>query len=772
MIGAALLLLSLQESLITVHEAGIGYRASVRPLNLPPERYERSFPFFVARTDTWVPFTIDLQNEGAAFNGTLTLQESFPVDDHPIVTRKRVALAEGARQRITFPVLFKAGASLVVSMHDDRAGDALIAGGRRFDIPMPRVAAPTTPLILVAGAGKNLLTHLLRRHPGGSFLDDRYVIPMAPESLPDHAMAYHGVNLLVLNDVAPDELSTAQMEAIQQYVAWGGRLVLAMQRVFAGGGAGTLEGSPLGPMLPGLPGGISNAASIPALRAATGFDCTPAEPAAVISFIPRPNAVDWGGGVILHRPYEHGLVIACGLPLTAGFLEKWDGSPLLMETFRAEAADPLIVDPGAYQPSPLRTELAKALKDAVVKPIPSFPLVIGLMAGYFVLVGVIPYAVFRRLGRVEWAWGAILTLAMISAAGIYGMGATTYRRESEVVRLSLVEGGSEPGIRLRRNFWAYFSSEAGEIDVDFEDGGALPVPLQMTATTPVSEFTPMTVSRDGAPLRTLRTHTQDSVLFETTDRERMPGAVRFDVTPGGGLSATLGPPARVHHAWLVDGLAAGWVRPTADGSASVVSAEASLGAVLAEVRADPDRLLSKCAPVVLLEASRLSSLRETPLLVYFYEGTRALKGAGPGERSLDVGLIAPSGWGQKVHRQVWNVRRLSPPAPGGYEPDLVTENGLNWELILEDTVGGRIKNLNIKMRSDQTILVELWNSVAGKWVAVNEKNAQPGNVFAHTTPLGTGLARLRMRSDRTKNGTWYVELDSVSSDLEVMAEKK
>src|SRR6185503_20308028 len=167
------------------------------------------------------------------------------------------------------------------------------------------------------------------------------------------------------------------------------------------------------------------------------------------------------------------------------------------------------------QSSALRTEMARALKESMVRSIPPFKTVLWLMAGYGAVIAFLPYAIFRRINRLEWSWAAVFVLAAGGAGVVYGVGQSYLRKDSAAYRVGVIDGGSEAGIHLRHNFWSLFTASGDRLDLSFEDVSTVPYvlgrELKLRGTT--DEET-LTVCYDELRLTDLRTYSQDSTLFE------------------------------------------------------------------------------------------------------------------------------------------------------------------------------------------------------------------------------------------------------------------
>lgn len=708
-----LLMLLFAQDLV-VHELGVGLRASDVPPNVKRDPKETG-TLYVARNDAWVPFELDVENRGPAVDGVVTVRELSRVGDRELTYRIRLNLAQGARKRVTFPVL-SSGGGFSVTYEDADGGAVPLDGKTARAIAPPKSIPIQSPLVLVATTADFRVARYLPPGRDGRYSETRFVVPIEPAALPDHALEYGGVDLLVLDDLPIDGLSDAQQEAIVEYVARGGTLVVATKSKTA-----SLAGSRIEPLLPGTPADIANVSSIDSLTAATGLGCELAEPVAVTTFALRPDAVSWGAdGAIAHRRYERGTVIACGFPLSARFVERWDGSRMLMEGLTAGSRDPLIADPGVYQPTDLRKDLAEALKDSIVKPIPEFQDVMWIMIVYALAVALPPYFVFAKLRRLEWAWGAIVALAGAGALTVYGLGRQFALADNAVVRVGIVEGWSEPGPRMRHNFYTYYATSGGSRDVAFVSPAAAPFPfggeIGLRGTRRVES---MTIAYDGARLRDLETFTQDSVLFEATDRAGELGAARRSWVVFDG-KIRLGEPGEPPETPIED-----FVRLEA---------------------ASPDRAASRCIPAVLAEAARVSERRGRPILVTLHDGGRTLADESVAETGLDFAFTELGLWDEGRAKRRWSVRRVTPATEGTYyDESFYDEAGVEYVLRLDGLGDAHLEKTTISV-SGGPVQLEAYNWAQGEWKGLRGGVYLSAGSEVHVTPQGVGIARLRAKS--------------------------
>lgn len=739
---------------LTVQEVGLGFRAKGRLPNLQYYPDQRKLPTFMGRMDTWMPFQVTLKNTGPAVEGTLLLRESYTGASTLLEYRKHLSLPPGARKRITFPVFYRSVSPLELTFEDDRHGELRLGHDTTLLVPNPRTVAPVCSLVLVATESQENFAHFLRRRGPNAYAQKHYLVPVSPAQLPANAIEYHGVDALVLDDLPLEALGEPQTDAIAQFVARGGLLLVCLLRH-----SERLAGTRLETLLPALPTGLHNTSELASLERAVGIECRLDSPIAVTSFTLREGAEAWEefSPVIAHRPFEQGLVVVCGFPLSAKFLSTWPGAPWLMDLLANFEARALIPLAGEGDLSGLRSDLALALKDSMIREIPPFAYVLGIMLVYCLLVGVVPYFAFRWLGRTEWAWACIVLIALIGSGAVYGLGLHYYREDSYAYRIGLIEGGGEEGFHLRHNFWSLFSAEGARLDLDFEESCTIPFPFgtELVLRGADTAQDSMTLSFDGARLQNLPTYTQDSTLFETTDTQMLEGQVALLAGPLGRLALFCSPSMPVARAWVAHSGNVKEVRVSAGEQLAVEPLDAPYNPVVGlpgdVLEAEPgDRLLACSLQVLLKHIARVSLERSRPVLLYLHEGTPALTNRGIPEHCLDFGLAVAPRWLDHAGPRSWRLRRTTLPPQGSYDEALYSEEGVEFAAYLNLPQHHQLHNIRVSWGRERRYgpaTVEVFDWKAGAWSGVTSNRNYGIEGFVHVTPLRSAHARLRVRID-------------------------
>lgn len=285
--------------------------------------------------------------------------------------------------------------------------------------------------------------------------------------LPERAEALRSLDCLIVNDVDTTALKPAQVEALQVWIAQGGRLVL-------GGGAGaarTLAGLPeaLRPVELAAP---TELAALPALADFTG---EPVQvPGPFVATLPaslRGHALlrQDGQPLLVQESQGAGWITYLALDPTTSPFDAWAGILLFWQK---------LLEPGSALPSntpidiPQRSleaeQMSYALQNLPSLAPPSVRWLAILLGIYVLLVGPVNYLLLRRLRRLEWAWLTIPALTLAFSAGAFGAG---YRlRGSDLIIhqisvIPLTEGGTVYPVRTYVGLFSP-SRESYQVQVD------------------------------------------------------------------------------------------------------------------------------------------------------------------------------------------------------------------------------------------------------------------------------------------------------------------
>jgi hypothetical protein len=168
----------------------------------------------------WLPVTVTIRNDGAPVRGQLALQLSTVSEGYPrpymTTLSQPVDLPTSSRKRYTFVVMFRDFTHPLVIRLLDRVGTLLYSR----EIDLRSLTSPDR--LIVAFSDEPVLDSLAAVAPGKA----RVVYPTL-EELPGRWEALDAVDMIAIRNLPLTTLRPEQLQAIQQWIARGGRLLVA-----------------------------------------------------------------------------------------------------------------------------------------------------------------------------------------------------------------------------------------------------------------------------------------------------------------------------------------------------------------------------------------------------------------------------------------------------------------------------------------------------------------------------------------------------------------
>ncbi|MBN1484553.1 MAG: hypothetical protein JXA37_07510 [Chloroflexia bacterium] len=341
------------------------------------------------------------------------------------------------------------------------------------------------------------------------------ILPLRLADLPEQVWPLQNLDLLVVAGTDTSGLSTAQRQALVQWVGRGGHLLAA-------GGPGAelaLAGLPA-EILPVTLSGENTLEALPSLEQLVG------EPLPVAGAVPLSTVSVVAGEAMLSeqeqplvvvRSYGLGRVTFLSLNPLLAPLRSWAGNEdfwrrLLSGTPPAN----LWHRQWLNQPG----QVTGALMESSELRLPSILLVAGLLLLYIILVGPVNYVVLRRRGRLERAWLTIPLLTLVFAVGVYALGNLTRGGERKLTTLAVVRMASGGPVAAIDAYNGLFSPRRQDFDLRAGPGALFgPLPPSWYGSG-VSALQPLNIAPGPEPalidLRveqwSMRTFTVHSVL--------------------------------------------------------------------------------------------------------------------------------------------------------------------------------------------------------------------------------------------------------------------
>jgi hypothetical protein len=406
---------------------------------------------------TWIPLRVTLVNTGD------------PIEGEVVVTDARTDLT----QRFAQPVTLSRGARRTVTLFVPPLGDAfevrLVAGDTIIasTAPVVRQLQPTDRLTLITSDppdGFNFIGDV--RTPTGS---TTALALLRLDQLPDRTAALDSADVIVLNNIDTGALTRAQRNAIVQWVAAGGHLILS------GGPTSQLVLAGFQDIAPAEAGQALTNATVTELSglatplALDGTDLRITETLAVPRLTPvQPNvrvlAASNETPLILRRDYGRGLIDQLAFDPALAPVRDWPGRAALFAWLMGGRVS-LSNDIGNVKDSLDAQFAAGAL--AAASP-PSALVVGGFFALYVIVIGPLNFLVLQRFRRQALAWFTIPAIVI----GFTLLGVLTGFRlrgnNPQVHRLTATIGDANGEQARMFGVYGLYAPRRVEVDVAFE----------------------------------------------------------------------------------------------------------------------------------------------------------------------------------------------------------------------------------------------------------------------------------------------------------------
>lgn len=252
------------------------------------------------------------------------------------------------------------------------------------------------------------------------------------EDLPDHPQGWEPLDVLIVARTDTGRLGAARRQALETWLAKGGRLLVVGGPQWQAAAAG-LEG-----LLPVQPGSTRTVTGLPALG--EHFQLPPPQGAAVLASGPIAGRaavlVEQDGlPLVAEKPFGFGRVIFLAADPALQPLSNWDG----MQQVYSQLLGPRPARPGWMDGMWNRYSADRAVSTLPHNPLPPSLAVCGWLILYVVVIGPLNFFITRRARRRELAWFTIPALVILFSGMAYAYG-VIYRGPRPILnRLAVVQ---------------------------------------------------------------------------------------------------------------------------------------------------------------------------------------------------------------------------------------------------------------------------------------------------------------------------------------------
>ena len=389
------------------------------------------------RVGHWIPVVVRVENNGPDLEAEIHVTASRGHATSSGINVADVVLPKGSRKRVTLHIPHMTAIP--------RLEVELVAGGRLVTKSETPVTVIGESDILVGVLGQragtwNLLTTL--DLPGQA--REVAVVPIVPNSFPHRQEVLHAFDVIALGDVSVQTLPAETLEALEGWVAGGGTLILS-------GGLNAearLSGLPqqLMPVIPGDTAGQENLSSLERL----GNEPISASPPIAVNSATvlsgRVLAQEQGLPLAVLSRYGKGSVLFLAFDPVAQPLVGWPGLPQMWRELLFQSLRPSVLYSNQVDgrnrgvtASQWTYQLHNAMSNILALEFPSIKVLLGIIAGYILLVGPVNYVMLRWLRCPGLTWITVPVLVLLFSIGVYFLAVQIKGSDVQVSSVTLVQ---------------------------------------------------------------------------------------------------------------------------------------------------------------------------------------------------------------------------------------------------------------------------------------------------------------------------------------------
>ena len=406
----------------------------------------------------WIPLRITLVNTGDPIEGEVEV-----IDKRLDIAQRfaqPVSLARGVRRQV---MLYVPSATESTQVH-------LVANGAVVAsvVPIVHQLTPNDRLVIVASDPPDAFNFIgdVKTASGST----SFLALLRLDQLPDRTAALDAADAIVLNGVDTSAMTRAQRDAVIEWVAAGGHLILSggPTAQLALSGFADVAPARIGQALVGtLAGELATLAGPIALLTGDALTSTTAVTLTVPRLQPAlPNVRTLAGSsetpLIVRRDMGRGIIDQLAFDPALAPLRDWPGRAAMFATLlngRVNQAN----DIGTVTDGQDAAYAAGAL--AAASP-PSALVVGGFFALYVVIIGPLNFLALRRFRRQAWAWLTIPAIVL----GFTLLGLLTGFRlrgnNPQMHRLSVTLGDAASDKARTYSIYGLYSPRRADVDID------------------------------------------------------------------------------------------------------------------------------------------------------------------------------------------------------------------------------------------------------------------------------------------------------------------
>lgn len=361
------------------------------------------------KSEYWTPVQVTAANNGPAVEGYVQIRVPQGGGLEPSIYRTPLSLPTQSNKRVTLYIKLETGARNVnLTLH--QADGTLVAEASSGSLS--RLGANSDLLYGVVSPDAAEFA-FLERIPGSR--SDAAVALLTLDDLPETAVAWSALDVLIFNDTDSSQLTTLQRTALEIWLKNGGQLIVT------GGANWQKTAVSLTDLLPVTVDGSRSVDDLPGLRERIGIEFRDPGPYVVATSSLRSGELIFRQDelpLLARQSFGRGSVYFLALDPRLAPLLDWDGSDAIWAAIASRV--PTVSNWGlGPQNSYAATEAISSLPTLAL---PSILQLVGFLLVYTVVAGPLNYWILKRRNQLEKAWLTIPALVIIFSAITYFTG--------------------------------------------------------------------------------------------------------------------------------------------------------------------------------------------------------------------------------------------------------------------------------------------------------------------------------------------------------------
>lgn len=361
------------------------------------------------KSEYWLPVQVMAANSGPAVDGYVQIRVPRGGGLEPSVYRTPLSLPTQSNKRVTLYIkLSSGGSSIDLTLHQNDG--TLVAEANSGSLSRLGASADLLYGVVSPDAAEFAF---LERIPGSR--SDAAVALLTLDDLPETAVAWNALDILIFNDTDTSQLTTLQRTALEVWLKNGGQLIVT------GGANWQKTAVSLTDLLPVTIDGSRSVDDLPGLRERIGIPFRDPGPYVLATSSLRSGELIFRQDelpLLARQSIGRGSVFFLALDPRLAPLLDWDGSEAIWGTIASRV--PAVSSWGlGPQNSYAATEAVTSLPTL---SLPSILQLIGFLLVYTIIVGPVNYWVLKRRNQLERAWLTIPAMVIIFSAVTYFTG--------------------------------------------------------------------------------------------------------------------------------------------------------------------------------------------------------------------------------------------------------------------------------------------------------------------------------------------------------------